>query len=261
MIQLQYIEREIADLKNQLQHHKLYGYLDTVDDVKLFMQYHVFAVWDFMSLLKSLQGHLTHVNAPWVPVENPKLARFINEIVLAEESDVNELGEPKSHFEMYLDAMIQIEADVTKINHFTKFIKRGTSVEFALQTAKTPKGVAEFVEYSMSLIQTNQPHMVAAAFTFGRENILPNIFIEILRKSGKEKEYSKFRYYLERHIELDGNDHGPISLDMISNLCKKDVTKWMDVSKIARKSLQKRIALWDEITNLIQIRKQLQITV
>ncbi len=261
MINLQYIDREIASLKNQLQYHRLYDFLNTVEDVKVFMQYHVFAVWDFMSLLKSLQGSLTNVNAPWLPKENIKLTRFINEIVLEEESDINDLGEYKSHFEMYIDAMVQIGADTTKINQFIALIQNGKSVDNALKSVNLPNAVEEFVLFSFSLIKTNQPHVVAAAFTYGRENILPDIFFEILAKSGKQKQYNKFSYYLERHIELDSNDHGPISLDMISNLCQKDISKWLEVAKIAKKALEKRILLWDKITDLIQTQKQKHITV
>ncbi|WP_397447615.1 DUF3050 domain-containing protein [Polaribacter sp. R77954] len=252
MRQIHYIQSEIADLRSQLNNHKLYDYLNTLEDVKVFMENHAFAVWDFMSLLKALQAHFTCLNVPWVPASNPKLARFINEIVLAEESDVDVFGKSKSHFEMYMDAMVQIGADTNKINQFLEFISIGKSVEFALKAANVSKGVTDFVLFTFSVVQTNEPHVIASAFTFGRENLIPDIFIEILKKSGKQKDYNKFSYYLERHIELDGNDHGPTSLEMIADLCGKDVRKWLEVLTVARKSLEKRILLWDEITNLIQ---------
>ena len=253
MNNLKKIESELSPLRKNLTDHKLYTKLKNLQDVQVFMEYHVYAVWDFMSLLKSLQKSLTCTQVPWVPNKHPELSRLINEIVLGEESDVNELGIAKSHYDMYLDAMTQVGASTSKIEQFVTFLINGKSIEDASNVSDLDKTILEFINFSFKCIETNKAHIVASVFTFGREDIIPDMFIEIVNKSEKEDNasYNKLTYYLNRHIELDADEHGPMALRMVSELCGEDNVKWEESLNYAKEALELRIKLWDRIHDRI----------
>ena len=247
------LESKLTPLRASLKSHPLYRSLQSIDDVKLFSEFHVYAVFDFMSLLKALQLQFTCVNLPWLPTGSGAVARFINEIVHGEESDINEVGEPMSHFEMYLDAMKQLGASTKGMETFITALQNNKSVQKALEVANAPKAAQDFVNYTFSVVETKEAHKIAASFTFGREDVIPDMFIAILEEAKTSgHDYDKFRYYLDRHIELDGDEHGPIALKMIETLCGDNDTLWAEAEAVAIKSLEVRIALWDGIYEAIK---------
>jgi hypothetical protein len=241
------LQAEIADLRQQLVEHPLYAQIQTLEDFQYFMEQHIFAVWDFMSLLKALQRGLTCVEVPWSPKGSPETRRFINEIVLGEESDTDANGKVSSHFEMYLEAMQQIGANTLPIYQLTEWISYGKSVEEALYQLNINEETKDFVRFTFSIIETGELHKIAALFTFGREDLIPDMFIEILREmsSQGQENIAKLLYYLERHIEIDGGDHGPISLRMIDEICEDDAEKWQEATDCAKQALEMRINLWN----------------
>ncbi|PHN00691.1 DUF3050 domain-containing protein [Flavilitoribacter nigricans] len=255
MERIEFIEKEIQELRDQLTGHRVYELLSDVEDIKLFMEKHVYAVWDFMSLLKALQLRLTCMSLPWKPAANPALARFINEIVLGEESDVNERGEPRSHYEMYLDAMDEVGADTSAITRFLNEVNELEDIKTASEKLGLEDAERQFVRFTFDTIATGQPHLIASAFTFGREDLIPDMFIEIIKQSERENNtmtFEKLTYYLNRHIELDGDEHGPLSLKMIRELCGDDDRKWAETLEVAQQALQRRIELWDGIAESIE---------
>jgi hypothetical protein len=246
------IEVRIAPLRDRLTAHPLYAAIKTQEHLRLFMESHVYAVWDFMSLLKSLQQKLTCVSVPWIPSQFPASRRFINEIVLGEESDEFE-GRPNSHFEVYLEAMQECGADTSAITALIQTVSRSPQ-QWNVDLSNAPAAAKNFVTTTFGLIGSGSIAAQAAAFTFGREDVIPDIFRELVRDLNSERqgELSKFVWYLERHIEVDGEDHGPLSLRMVSDLCGDDPQLWEEAAAAAETAIEARLGLWDGIMKQIQ---------
>lgn len=250
-------ERNRIFLLNKLRSHDVYHNLRDIQDVRLFMESHVFAVWDFMSLLKSLQNNLTSVTVPWLPKKNAKLTKFINEIVHIEESDLDNNNIPKSHFSMYLDSMDEVGADRNNIDDLLLSIEGGQTVEDVLSRLKIDARIKKFVNYTFKIINTSKSHLIASSFTYGREDVIPEIFINLVEElDSKNNKYSAFKYYLERHIEIDGDTHGPIALEMMHDLCGNDLDKWTEALACGEESLKHRIELWDAINSTIKLKNK-----
>ncbi len=251
------IQEKIEPLRQQIINHKVYSVINDLDDLKVFMQYHVYAVWDFMSLLKSLQSNLTCTTVPWFPVGSAETRYLINEIVAGEESDVDMNGVRKSHFELYLNAMHQAEAETSQIEKFISVLKESGDLQSSFIVAGTPEAARNFVNFTFDIIGSNKSYLQAAIFTFGREDLIPGMFMSIINDihlSVPEK-ISTFKYYLERHIEVDGDHHSHLALQMTANLCGENEKFWKEAEATTIQSLQKRIELWDGVYESIASKK------
>ena len=243
------LKLRIEPTRADLLAHRVYSQITDFEGLKQFAQYHVFAVWDFMSLLKSLQLGLTCVQLPWVPVGSANTRFLINEIVAGEESDVDEHGNRISHFELYLTAMRQMGADTSKIDQLLALLKAGNTIEEAIDATNIPAQVKAFLQYTFQIAQHAPLHVKAAVFTFGREDLIPDMFTEILNKIYSEhpNKVSTFKYYIERHIEVDGGHHSQLALEMVAALCGDDENKWEEAANASIKALETRCLLWNAI--------------
>jgi len=234
--------------RTKLEEHSLYHSIKSIDDLKIFMENHIFAVWDFMSILKSLQSQLTCVTIPWIPSEKGSPARLVNEIIVEEETDIDQYGQYVSHFEMYCHAMTQAGADTKMIDTFLYNLK-DNSIEKSLNIAKAPDPASTFVKSTFISLQGAPAHITASIFTFGREQVIPEMFRSIVSKIDKDLKgrLKSFLYYLDRHISLDEDEHTPAALKMVKEICGDDNKKWEEATYAAKKTMQSRITFWDEI--------------
>lgn len=254
------INSKIQSHKDLLLHHSLYEKVKTIDDLHLFLENHIYAVWDFMSLLKALQQKLTCTTTPWFASSNPETRYLINEIVLAEESDLSFNGKRLSHFEMYEEAMQSCGANTKEVQAFLQKVVENKNIFITIKQSNLHSNIKSFLDFTFKIIEEGKTHKIAAAFTFGREDLIPNMFTAILKnfqKNFPETNLSELIYYFERHIKLDADEHGPMAMQMITELCKEDPIKWAEVEEIAIQSLEKRVGLWDAIEEKIVTSLQL----
>ena len=251
------IVRELEPIKDKLRSHPLYNNIKDVEDLKIFSSAHVYAVWDFMSLLKFLQIKLTSTSLPWFPSENNTTAKLINEIVAGEETDEDHNANPMSHFEMYINSIQEFGLDTDEILTNINSLNKLESIEDDIDKLNIKEYVKNFLKFTFSVIKRGNVHEVASVFTFGREDLIPDMFIPLIEGINAENnDLNKLIYYFKRHIEVDGDLHGPMSMEMLSYLCNNDGKKISESSSISKEALLARISLWDGIENEIKQRKK-----
>ena len=239
-------------LQTQLLTHPLYARVTNAHRARVFMEWHVFAVWDFMSLLKGLQRRLTCVEVPWVPPVDRDAARLMNEIVLVEESDLDGRGRYAGHYDIYVEAMRDVGADTKRIERFVNTLRAGLSVDDAFAQARVPADVATFVRTTLAIAAHGKTHEVAAAFFFGRENVIPPMFERLkgALTTADPRLTERLGYYLARHIEVDGDTHGPAAERLLNAVCDDDAS-WDEANATACRALHARIALWDGVARAL----------
>jgi hypothetical protein len=239
----------VPALRCRLIGHPLYAALDSAEALTRFQSRHVFLVWDFQTLLLALRLRLTRLSLPWMPTGDPLIRRLLNEIALGEESDEDGREGYLSHFELYLEAMRQSGADTGPITRFLGSIRKGVPADQALTPCGTSKAVQDFVRLTLRIAMRGSPHRIAAAFTIGREELVPDLFSKVVRQLATlhPGRFDRFRTYLERHIQIDAEEHGPASRRMVDILCQGNPRKRREAEATGLEVLDARLRLWDDI--------------
>ncbi|NEO91451.1 MAG: DUF3050 domain-containing protein [Moorea sp. SIO3G5] len=251
------LEEQLKPSRMALINHPLYQQLNDLVSLQIFMESHVFAVWDFMSLIKTLQHRVTCLDVPWVPPTDINSARMVNEIVLAEETDEVSPGNYISHYDLYMVAMTEIGADTNPIKTFISSLRKGIPAEQTIASISIPELTKTFVKFTLETT-TKSTHEVAAAFLLGREDIIPAMFRQVIATLDSLYGFTwdSLRLYLDRHNFLDEDQHVPMGKKLLKNLCGDDPVKWEQAFNSAENALKARYALWDGVAELIQLNKE-----
>lgn len=242
----------IAEFAAQLADHPIYAALETVEDLQCFMEHHIYSVWDFMSLIKYLQAAVAPTTVPWLPKGDSAIRRFINELVLEEESDQLPDGSYSSHVELYWRAMHEVGANATPFQQFLS-VASSNGIDTALALPSVPAASRVFTAQTFSFLASQQPHQVAAALALGREHIIPTMFRSFLSQMHlTETDAPIFHFYLNRHVHLDEDFHAPLSLRLLNSLCAGDAVKVEQAMQAAQQAVKARLQFWDGVLLAIQ---------
>ena len=242
------IDAYIRCSRQRMVEHPVFGAIRDVRALRVFMEAHVFAVWDFMSLVKRLQRDLTCVEVPWMPPRDVRAAQLINEIVLGEESDVGPGGEPVSHLGLYLGAMREVGARTSSFELFQTTLANGATLSAAFDHAAVASYVRQFTGHTLQIAGQEPLLTVMASFFYGREDVIPRMFSRLLERWRIGAEQAPlFAYYLKRHIEVDGEQHGPAAKAILAAATANDPQRRFEVLSAARRSIDARIRLWDGV--------------
>jgi len=245
----------VEDLKRELNAHPVYAAVADLADLKVFMSHHIYAVWDFMSLIKYLQRTVAPTTTPWMPQFDPAVVYFINQLVLEEESDRIETDagtQYTSHYALYLRAMTEVGADAEAPERFLAKV-RSDGLDAALYADTTPLPARYFSETTFCFIREDKPHAAAAALAVGRERIIPDMFRRLLAANGVDAAQAPiFHHYLNRHIHLDEDFHGPLSMRLLDSLCGDDPTRLEEAATAAEEAICARIRFWDGVLEAIR---------
>jgi hypothetical protein len=241
----------VAERMDALGRHAVFAAIRSPRHVRVFMEHHVWAVWDFMSLLKSLQAELAPTRVPWVPPRDAAAARLINEIATVEEGDDGPDGLAASHFEIYLQAMEEAGADTRSIRSFISEVAAGFPWEAALEKIALPPAAAAFVRTTMDIV--GRPLWArVSAFTIGREEVIPSMFTSLIGELDlRRTQLSKLRWYLQRHVDIDGGRHGPMSARLFQRVCLVDEETRRRSVEVGLEVLRARAALWDAVLSAL----------
>jgi hypothetical protein len=256
---------EVRPHQQVLAKHQLYGQLTTRTALRTFMQMHVFAVWDNMMLLKTLQQRLTCVTTPWLPPSDPIAARLINEIILDEETESFGNGEYLSHVQFYLTAMSDLGAQTQPIQQLINLLRSGMELEEALTRGAIVPSASAFVWTTWQICQGSTAGIVAA-FLSGREEISPPMFanlldqLDVVEQSFVSQNDSwcsdRLREYCQHHVGLDEAQHIPIAKKLLYRICGQNLEAWQQATTAAIATLVARQQLWDEILALCLLQKE-----
>ena len=155
--------------------------------------------------------------------------------------------------------MREVGADTARAETFLEAVAQ-KGIDQALDETALPPSIDQFIRHTFNVIRSNKPWIICAAFAYGRESIIPDMF-QRLRQSEAMQSVNcpAFDYYLARHVEVDGGvkdspGHGELALQLLDRLCEGIADRCAEGERAGVEALRMRSEFWLGITAHLDIK-------
>lgn len=236
----------LPEIARRAVEHPIFPRLKSLEAVKVFMEHHIWCVWDFMYLAKSVHSSLSGRGA-WSPSPCPETLADFNDILATEETDIGPTGKLGSHFEFFVEAMEQAGADTIPVRAFQRQVELGEAPLLAMRKSKAPTSAIQFVSATMN-DASGPTHIRAASFCLAREDLVPRLLRRLRRYvPWNHPRLEMLKWYVDRHIELDTVHHGPTGRRILAAVIAGDSNRRAEASAAAELAIAARVKYLDAI--------------
>ncbi|CAG9319831.1 unnamed protein product [Blepharisma stoltei] len=233
--------------------------LESLPATRVYMKNFIYQAWAVISTLKALRSKLSPSTVPWYPPEDENSVRYINEILLDEETDV--AGQPQqysSHYNLFIKAMREANGFSEPMETLVTDLRQGMAWDKAFIKNKDQykhiisPSTFKYVENEIGIAMNGDLHQIAGFFFLGREETVPDLFSGFV-KSLNEKEVNAplFKSYIQRHIDLDGDLHAPLGEKITQRVCKEDPKMWKEVYEAGKLGITDDLNFAKGVTKMI----------
>lgn len=234
-----------------LANHKLYERVNDELSLRLFMEHHVICVWSYNFLLREIHQELVGLIHPLNSQSQKEAIRLVSEMILEEELEEQQDGSLLSHFEIYLEAMQDLGANISPIVSFFDLQDSGQNWQTALKHARFPTAVSRYAR-KMNRFAQAPLHEKAAALFYEGEPFIPDTFLLRIGQLGNTVKIGRLLDYFERHIEGLRSPGFSASGRLVEILCNNDEKMSLEAEQSAEEAMKNRVELWGYITGQLE---------
>ncbi|KOY51772.1 DUF3050 domain-containing protein [Polaribacter dokdonensis] len=255
MLNIDFIIENLDSSSYQTCNLELYSSIENKKDVKSFMENHIFAIWDYMSLMRALENNLRDNSVPWFPSNNGKNLKILYKILDEEEYTIDASGSVKSYFEMYLEAMEEIGANTSDILNILSHSKTINLIDEALNLTGMNIESFYYTRFIYTIIKSQKPHLMAIVFALSKELVSKVLILEDFCRKDFSNKYDKTLFLINKLKAVNSKNYNSNAFKLASDFIGEDPQKLMEAKRAALNCVRYRDLHIEGIARSIQKQK------